>query len=333
MAENIGQTQPNQQGFDYFYGFNKHGPAHHYYPEEIWENDRLIEIEGNITKEKKGKHVQELFTEKALTFIDKENEKPFFLYLAYTTPHYELTIPDQYKTTYKNKNWPLRAMNDGHCHNDKNGHVTYASMVTKMDADIQRILDKLAERGIDKNTLIVFTSDNGHEYDNLKNEFFNSNSIFKGKKRDLYEGGIRMPFVAWWPNKIDAGSKSDHPCAFWDIKATFCDLAGVEISGETDGISFLPSLLGDTMNQKKHEYLYWEFNEGKGPIQAITKENWKLIFFIERGEYEMYNLTSDPGEQNNLIMEEIKMSKVLKTLMVEARTEHPEFPSVKKIKN
>jgi len=333
LAENLGVTQPNQQGFDYFYGFNKHLPAHHYYPEEIWENEKLLKLEGNNTKGKKGVHVQELFTQKALDFIDRENKKPFFLYLAYTTPHYELTIPEKFKEQYRKENWPLRALKDGHYHNDPNGHVTYAAMVTKMDSDIQRVLDKLKEHNLHENTLVIFTSDNGHEYDNTKNEFFNSNGVYKGHKRDLYEGGIRMPFVAWWPNKIPAGTASDHMSAFWDVKATFCDLVGNKPKGKTDGISFLPSLLGKNKKQKEHKYLYWEFNEGRGPIQALTKKDWKLIYFIQKKQYELYNLTSDPSEENNLYSQNPKKAKELKKLLRKARTEHSEFPLVKKGKN
>ena len=134
--------------------------------------------------------------------------------MAYTIPHFELTIPEDEKQQYSNLNWPLRKMKSGHYRHDENGHVTYAAMVSRLDKDVGRVLDKLKALGFDDNTLVVFTSDNGHEYDNLKDEFFNSNGEFRGKKRDLYDGGIRMPFVARWPNTIKAGTTTDHVSAF-----------------------------------------------------------------------------------------------------------------------
>ena len=327
LAENLGEGQPNHQGFDYFYGFNTHGAAHHYYPEEIWENDTLLKIEGNVMRDKIGKYSQDLFTEKALDFIDRESENPFFLYLAYTIPHYELTIPEQQKTRYRTKNWPLRPMKMGGYRHDKNGHVTYASMVTRMDSDIGRLRAKLKELGIDKNTLVIFTSDNGHEYDNVKKEFFDSNGIYRGRKRDLYEGGIRMPFVATWPGKIKPNTKSGHPSAFWDFLPTVCDILGTEPSAKTDGISYLPSLIGE--KQKEHDYLYWEFNERKGPIQALLHKNWKLVHFVGN-KYELYDIKNDPSETNDLFGKEKEIADRLKKLMAAARTEHPEFPLVKR---
>ena len=325
LAENLDAGLPNKQGFDYFYGFNTHRAAHHYYPEQLWENDQLIEIEGNLMMDKIGQYTQDLFTEKALNFINKNQSEAFFLYLAYTIPHYELTIPEAEKADYYKKDWPLREMKMGHYHNDKNGHVTYASMVTRMDKDIGIIFDKLKELGIANHTLVIFTSDNGHEYDNLQNEFFNSNGHFRGKKRDLYEGGVHVPLVAVWPGKIKAGSKSDHFSAFWDFLPTVCDIADIQPTAEVDGISYLPALLGET--QVKHDYLYWEFNERMGPMQALLKGDWKLIRFVGKHE-ELYNIKTDPGEKDDVILKNSKKAQQLQKLMDAARTDHPEFPLV-----
>ncbi|MGL1886793.1 MAG: arylsulfatase [Reichenbachiella sp.] len=324
LAENLAGSQPNQRGFDYFYGFNKHLPAHHYYPEQIWENDSLLSIP-NDTQNKKGKHVQELFTERAIDFIDQSTDQPFFLYLAYTTPHFELTIPEEYKKQYRDQDWPLRKMNSGHYLHDEDGHVTYAAMVSKMDADIGRIMKLLKEKGVDDNTLVIFTSDNGHEYDQVDNEFFNSNANFRGRKRDLYDGGIHMPFVARWPEQIEANSSSDHLAAFWDMKATLSDLAGGESDESGDGISFSSTLLGKN-KQAKHDYLYWEFNESNGPMQALLKENWKLVYKVELKKYELYNLEEGKSEARNVVMQNPQKTKMMKLLMADARTEHPEFP-------
>lgn len=326
LAENLDAGLPGKQGFDYFYGFNTHRAAHHYYPEEIWENDELIKLKGNVMMDKVGQYSQDLFTEKALDFIDKNHETPFFLYLAFTIPHYELTIPEEQKADYYKEDWPLREMKMGHYRNDKNGHVTYAAMVSRMDRDIGLVLEKLNSLGINDNTLVIFTSDNGHEYDNVKEEFFNSNGDFRGKKRDLYDGGVHVPFVAVWPENISPGTTSDHVSAFWDFLPTVCEIAQINPSAEVDGISYFPSLVG--MSQKKHEYLYWEFNEGKGPIQAVLKYDWKLVRFVG-AHSELFNLKNDPGEQKDLHLENPTMALQLEDIMDNARTDHPEFPLVK----
>ncbi|WP_289054845.1 arylsulfatase [Carboxylicivirga marina] len=333
LAENLSQGRPNEQGFDYFYGFNRHLPAHHYYPEQVYRNEELITIEGNITAEKKGQYITDLFTQEAKDFIRREanHSSPFYLHLAYTTPHYELTIPAERKAIYEDKDWPLREMKAGHYLNDKNGHVTYAAMVTGVDRQIGEVLDLLDELNIADNTLVVFTSDNGHEYDKLNDEFFNSNGDGRGRKRDLYEGGIKVPFAAKWPNHIMPGSSSEHVSAFWDFLPTVCDIAGVEPSDKSiDGISFLPSLLGDAEQQQSHDYLYWEFNETKGPVQMLRQGDWKLYLFVAKNRIELYNVASDVSESNNIAKQHPEKCEQLTALLQEARTEHPEFPLTKR---
>ena len=328
LAENLDQAKPNKQGFDYFYGFNKHRPAHHYYPDSIWENDTKIRIEGNNWKSKEKHYVQDLFTEKAKHFVDQNKEAPFFLYLAYTTPHYELTVPEDSKKPYIDKNWPLREMKSGHYLHDKNGHVTYAAMVSRMDKQIGDLMSTIENLGLAENTLVIFTSDHGHEYDDLKNEFFNSNGLFRGKKRDLYEGGIRVPFFAYWPEKIASGQSSEHIAAFWDILPTLSDLAEVSSNNEIDGISFLPALNGRKNDQVQHDYLYWEFNESKGPIQAIRKGKWKAVKRYQK-EIELYDLESDVSEKNNLASHHPEIISDMEALFLTARTENIEFPLTK----
>jgi arylsulfatase A-like enzyme len=274
-----------------------------------------------------------LFTQEAKQYIRRvaEKEQPFYLHIAYTTPHYELTIPAERKALYQDKDWPLRELKSGHYLNDSNGHVTYASMVTDVDRQIGEILDLLEELHIADNTLVVLTSDNGHEYDNLKNEFFNSNGDGRGRKRDLYEGGIRVPFAARWPGQISPQSTSDHISAFWDLLPTFCDIAGVKPSDNAiDGVSFLPALLGDSINQRQHEYLYWEFNEGKGPVQLIRKGDWKLLRFVLSNKLELYHVTSDVSELKDVSVIHPEKCDELVDLMNNARTEHPQFPLTKR---
>ena len=329
LAENLNEGLPNKQGFDYFYGFNQHSPAHHYYPNTIFENEHELTLESNDPQNKTGQHIHYLMTEKATEFINKNHKQPFFLYLAYTIPHFELTILDKEKEQYKNLGWPKRKMAPGHYRHDEDGHITYAAMVSTMDRDIGNLMKQLKELGVADNTLVVFTSDNGHEYDDLKNEFFNSNGNFQGHKRDLYEGGIRAPFVAYWPNKIKVGTKTNHISAFWDFLPTACDLAGVKPSDKIDGISYAPTLLGNEDSQQKHDYLYWEFNERSGPIQAVRQDNWKAVKFKDK-PVEIYDLNLDISEKNNLAEQHLDKAKELLFLINNSRTEHPEFPLVKK---
>lgn len=324
LAENLSETVPNAQGFDYFFGFNRHLPAHHYYPEEIWENDSLLSLP-NCTAEKVGEHVQETFTLKALDFLRKGDDRPFFLYLAYTTPHFELTIPEEYKSQYDSLGWPLREMTPGHYFHDRDGHVTYAGMVSKMDSDIGRLLAELERQGELDNTLLIFTSDNGHEYDHLNEEFFNSNGPFRGRKRDLYEGGIRVPFLAYWPDSITPGRRMNEPVAFWDIKETLRDLTGAQKVQENDGRSFLAGLLSDEIQEEGRDF-YWEFNERQGPVQALVRENWKLIHFVEESRYELYNLHIDPSESTDLGGSYPQIRADLLQALQTARSPSTEFP-------
>lgn len=325
LAEGDDSSMPLNQGFDYFYGYRKHGAAHHYYPSELWENNESFET-GNITLKKQGTFSHDTFVVKAKNFIQNNKDNPFFLYLAFTIPHYELTVPEDSKDPYKKLNWEERKLKvkpgKGYQH-DEDGHATYAGMVSRMDRDIGELFDLLKSLEIDKNTLVVFTSDNGHEFDN---NFFNSNADFKGKKRDLYEGGIHIPFIVRWPGKIKENSTTELISAFWDFLPTACDLAGVEPTDEKiDGISYLPTLLGKGESQKKHEYLYWEFNERQGPIQAIRKDNWKAVKYLKK-EMELYDLNNDIGEENNIASTNPKIVAEMTQLLIDARTENPNFP-------
>ncbi|MEP0418088.1 MAG: arylsulfatase [Cyclobacteriaceae bacterium] len=315
MAEADLESMPLNQGFDYFYGYRKHKTAHYYYPEILWENNDPFHPEGNDEYNAKGQYSHDSFTSKAVEFVQQNADTSFFLYLAYTIPHQELTVPEDSKAPYKNLGWPKRETGRHH----EPGNVTYAGMVSRMDRDIGRLLDELNDLGIAENTLVIFTSDNGPEFDN---GFFDSNGPLTGKKRDLYEGGIRIPFIAYWPNHIKAGSTSEHVSAFWDFFPTACELAGVEPSTRIDGISYLPSLLGE--RQAEHNYLYWEINVHEGPIQAVRKDNWKAVKFYNK-PIELYDLSEDVGENNNLAEAKPKKAEELMNLIGSARSYNPAF--------
>ncbi|WP_158856497.1 arylsulfatase [Lunatibacter salilacus] len=327
MDETFTTGHPLDQGFDYFYGYRTHVEAHHYYPEFVWRNRDKVLLEGNVTDQKIGQYTHDLFTEESLNFIKANQDTSFFLMLSYTVPHYELTVPEDSKLPYLEKGWPERQMKAGHYHHDEEGNVTYAGMVSRLDRDVGRVLDLLKELGLEENTLVIFTSDNGPVYDN---GFFNSNGGFRGMKRDLYEGGIRVPFIAKWTDKIEAGSRSDHVSAFWDFLPTVCELAGLQPEAVSTGISYLPTLLGDKGSQQEHDYLYWEFNEAEGPIQAVRSGEWKIVKKFE-SSVELYDLEKDPLESKNLAANFPQVLHKLTGMLDNARTEHDEFP-LKKIK-
>lgn len=327
MDESGTTGQANAQGFDEFFGYKGHGEAHHYYPKHLWHNREKVEYPNNVPEETKGTYSHDEMARNALDFIRTSvaEKKPFFAYMAFTLPHYELTVPEDSKKQYENLGWEKRPMKKGHYYNDEEGNVAYAGMVSRLDGDVGRINKLLKELGIDGNTLVIFTSDNGPEYDN---GFFNSNGPFRGKKRDVYEGGIHEPFAAKWPGKIPAGTKSNHLSAFWDFLPTACEVAGIKPTAtDLDGISYLNALMGK--KQKEHDYLYWEFNEGSdGPKQAIRQGDWKLVKFFEKPA-ELYNIAKDTGEETNLSAQNPQKVSELEALMKTARTEDPNYELIK----
>ena len=316
---------PTRKGFDFFFGYRTHGAAHHYYPTFLWRNEQQVALPQNHTKEKQGDFSHDLIVEEAMQWIERSKDQPFFLYLALTIPHYELTVPADSKLPYKSLGWPTRRMKGGHYHNDPEGNTTYAGMVSRMDRDIGRLTDMLTREGLAGNTLVIFSSDNGPEYEK-QDGFFNSNGPLRGGKRDLYEGGIRVPMVAWWPGTVEAASTTDHISAFWDFLPTACELAGVSPTDKRiDGVSYAPTLLGDTRKQQKPQYLYWEFNERRGPIQAIRQGKWKAVK-QSSGKLELYDLSRDIGESHDVAVAHPDVAEEMLALLKVARTDHPEFP-------
>ncbi|WP_235884417.1 arylsulfatase [Pedobacter hiemivivus] len=326
LEEGAGTGAPNGQGFDYFYGYKTHMEAHHYYPEYIWQNGQKIVLKDNNPAQKKGTYSNDAFTSKAIGFIKENKNKPFFLYLPFTAPHNEITVPEDSKKQYENLGWTKRPMTAGHYYHDAEGNTTYAGMVSRLDRYVGQILAALKEQGLDDNTLVIFTSDNGPGFDN---GFFNSNGSLKGRKLNLYEGGIRVPFAARWPGTIKAGSKTTLASAFWDFLPTACEIAGIKPSSKIDGISYLPILTGKEANQKKHDFLYWEINENQGPWQAIRMGKWKGILAYEK-PFELYDLDADPAESTNVAGSNPEMVKKIRETMVSTRTESLEFPLTKR---
>lgn len=314
---------PNKQGFDHFFGYLCQRHAHNYYPEFLFRNEERVPLPGNKVANpredgagvaiERGQYSHDMIADEALKFIEKNKDRPFFLYMAVTLPHANneagkkgMEIPDY--GIYKDKDWP----------EPQKGH---AAMISRLDRDLGRVIETLKRLGIDKKTLVLFTSDNGpHREGGANPEFFDSNGPLRGNKRDLYEGGIRVPLIARWPGKIKAGTVSHHISAFWDFLPTFAELAGAECSSSTDGLSLLPTLLGKPGKQKQHEFLYWEFHE-RGSKQAVRMGDWKAVQFGVGGKLELYNLKEDIGEKNDIAKDHPDIVAKIKEYLKTARTE------------
>ncbi len=325
------EGDPNNQGFDTFFGYNCQRLGHNYYPNHLWSNRDSIVLAGNRGKED-GVYAPELIHTKTLKFLEDNRNNPFFLYVPSIIPHAELAAPESYMMKHRGKYPPEKAykgvddgsaFNQGPYRSQKETHAAFAAMVQLLDNQVGEIIDKVEELGIADNTLIVFTSDNGpHEEGGADPEYFDSNGPLKGVKRDLYEGGIRVPMIVSWPGKIASNTRTDHVSAFWDVFPTVSEIAGVDVPDNLDGISFLPTLLGDD-KQLNHEYLYWEFHE-RGGRQAVRKGNWKAVKYNvlknPDAPIELYNLMEDIGEENNIAAKYPDIIVEMETILKEART-------------
>jgi len=270
------EGDPVKQGFDHFFGYNCQRQAHSYYPTHLWRNDKKVMLQGNADGRQQ-EYSHDLLTAEALEFIRVNHTRPFFLYVPYTIPHAAFQVPDL--DIYSDKPWsPVKK--------------AIAAMVTRMDRDVGRIVELLKELRIDRQTLVIFTSDNGSAGGELL-KAFNGSGVLHGQKGTLYEGGIRSPMVARWPGNITPGTVTDHVCGFQDMLVTFADLGQAAIEKETDGISIMPTLLGKH-DQKKHAYLYWELKDN----QAVRMGKWKAV--KTKGKIELFNLQQDVSEKHNV---------------------------------
>jgi arylsulfatase A-like enzyme len=312
------------QGFDEFTGYNHQGEAHFYYTDTI---DKIVD--GNTVRFPidSTKYTHEIFAEDALNFIKKYKDTTFFLYLPFCIPHAELLVPqkdlEQYLDEDGNSIFEETPHPGGHYRKQDKPRAAYAAMVSKLDRDVGRVLDLLKEHGLDENTYVFFTSDNGpHTAGGHDFRYFDGNGPLRGFKRDLYEGGIRVPMIAWAPGKVPQGNVSDVVWAFWDVVPTFSDMIGAKPPRENDGMSFKQTIHGELQNQL-HAYLYWEHcvgwsKEPKKLSQAIRAGEWKLLKIKKPGQetsYELYNLYNDFSEENNLFnQEKEKAGELLKLI-------------------
>jgi arylsulfatase A-like enzyme len=322
---------PQNKGFDEFIGYLDQTHAHDYYTDHLDRYDPAHHDQHQVSfyenmAGKRGLYTHDLFTTAALNFarINKPEQlnhhRPFFLFLAYTIPHANneefgrtrngMQVPSD--APYSNEPWPQVEKNK-------------AAMITRLDTDVGKLMDKLAELKIDDQTVVFFTSDNGpHKEGGVDPKFFQSSGPLRGIKRDLYEGGIRVPMIARWPGHIKPGQVSDMVWAFWDFLPTAANIAMTNPPANIDGISFLPTLLGQTQTNR-HDFLYWEFHE-RGFQQAVRMGNWKAVRPQAGEPLELYNLKTDIGEKQNVAEQHPDVVAKIEEYLKTARTESDRWP-------
>jgi len=335
LAEEGSPGVPQNMGFDEFVGYLSNTEAHNYYPDFVWRFDparpghngfdgKLPYPENGGAKKKV--YVPDLCTTAALNFIkihkpDQFNHyRPFFLFLSYTIPHANneegrrtgngMEVPTD--APYSHEPWPPPEKNK-------------AAMITRMDSDLGRILDQLKKFKIETNTVVIFASDNGpHAEGGVDPKFQKSSGSFRGIKRDLYEGGIRVPMIVSWPERIQPGQVSDFPWALWDFLPTAADIAMTKAPKGIDGISIYPLLTGQVQTNQ-HDFLYWEFHE-RGFQQAARMGDWKAVRPRADAPLELYNLKMDPGERKDVATANPEVVAKFEAYFKTARTADPRWP-------
>lgn len=315
VGENGSSGAPNRKGFDYFLGYLTQTAAHDYYPTSIWRNAESYPLAENAGGAKKV-YTHDLFMREALGFIRTNQARPFFLYLSVAIPHANnearpngMQVPDD--SPYSQESWPATEKN-------------FAAMITRLDRGVGELMAALRAAGIDDRTLVIFTSDNGaHSEGGHQASFFHSSGPLRGIKRDLYEGGIRVPLIARWPGRVKPGATSDQVVAFWDFLPTFAALTGQPAPQNIDGISVLPALLEN--KPVPHPPLYWEMHEG-GFRRAVRLENWKGVSLDPARPLELYDLSKDVSEKQNVAAEHPDVVRRIEEIMKREHVPNPLWP-------
>jgi len=330
LGESESPGRPDRKGFEYSFGYLSQTHAHRQFTDHLYRNGQRVEVSAND-------YSNDLFTRETVSFIEQNDNRPFFIYLNYTVPHAELRVPDDSMAPFKG-HFPEKPFVNAAADAKLTGpdepslgyrsqptpHAAFAAMVTRMDRDVGRIVDLLRQRGLDQRTLVLFTSDNGpHQEGGGDPEFFKSSGGLKGIKRDMYEGGIRVPMIASWPGTIAAASTTTYAAAHWDLFPTFAELAGVPVPSGLDGTSILPVLRGQP--QRPHEFMYWEFHE-RGFQQAVRMGNWKAVRLAKDKPLELYNLADDPTEFTDVAAKHPDIVAKIESYLKTARTESPNWP-------
>ncbi|HVW02160.1 MAG TPA: arylsulfatase [Planctomycetaceae bacterium] len=322
---------PRKQGFDYFFGYLNQHHAHNHFPDFLWRNEERVPLPNVVTPigghgggyaTTAVKYADDLFAEEAVQFVAENKSQPFFLYWSMVVPHANNERTRELKNgaevpdfgPYADKDWPAP---------DKG----QAAMISRMDGHVGRMLTTLRELGLADNTLVIFTSDNGpHNESNHNLARFNPAGPHSGIKRSLTDGGIRIPFIAWWPGKVKAGAVSDHVGYFGDWMATAAQLAGAKAPADRDSISFVPTLLGHPADQKQHQFLYWEFHEGGFKQAALYEGRWKGIRSGgPDAPVALFDLKNDVGEKTNVAKEHPEIAAKIGEYLRQARSESSDW--------
>ena len=314
---------PWRKGVDEFLGYLNQTHAHAHYPEYLMKNGERLQIPENRNGQRRV-YSQDLFADGALDFIRRHKSGPFFLYVPFTLPHAEVAVPEDSLAEYRGK-WPEPKPFAGAktYAAQKEPRAARAAMITRLDRDVGRILDLLDELKLADNTLVIFSSDNGPITAGGQDpEFFDSNGPLRDLKFTLYEGGIRVPFIARWPGKIARGVESTHVADFADLWPTFAELAGARGPAAGDGVSIAPTLLGQPAKQKLRDHFYWE----AAPAQAVRRGDWKLFRAAADQPPELYNLASDVGETKNVAAAHPDIVAALQKLLASSHVDSPDFP-------
>lgn len=334
---------PNLQGFDHWFGYICQREAHNFYPTHLWRNGRKVPLDNEPFKAHQRlpegadpddpasyarytgeEYSHDLLTEEALAFVHEHRDEPFFLYLPYTIPHLALQVPEDSLARYEGAFEETPYVGGKGYTPHRTPRAAYAAMISRLDRDVGRLLDALRDLGLDDDTLVVFSSDNGPSWvGGVDHEFFESSGGLRGRKAQVYEGGLRVPLIASWPGRIEPGSTSDHVTAFWDWMPTLCELTEVATPQDTDGLSLLPTLFGRESEQLAHETLYWEHARKH---QALRMGNWKGVRHGRNEPLELYDLASDPGETTDLADAHPGLVSALVSLMESERTPSEHFP-------
>lgn len=319
---------PPKKGFDEFVGYLHQVHAHNYYPKVLVQNEELLPLPGNDGK-RGTTYSQDVITDKALAFIERNQKQPFFCYFPSTMPHWELLVPEDSFAEYRGK-FPEKGFSrpKSRYADQPEMRAAYAAMITRLDREVGRMVDLVKKLGQEDNTLFIFTSDNGGAMGIIGENFFNTNGGFRGHKQNLYEGGIRTPLVARWPGKVPKGKTSSLPWSFCDMLPTLAEMAGTRPPTGIDGISVAPTLLGKTQTRKP-EWQYWELPRWVAqenrfadeiPMQAARNGDWKIVRPTPNGPLELYNLRKDRTESTDLAAKEPKVLARMEAYLKSART-------------
>lgn len=323
---------PWKQGFDEFVGYLHQAHAHYFYPLYLYDNEKRLPLEGNAG-DGRGTYSHDVIADRALRFIERNRDRPFFCYAPFTIPHAEYAVPDdeilrQYSGRFEEVELPVNRNRPDRLIRPEQPHATLAAMISRLDRDVGRILQLIADLDLDRDTIVFFTSDNGAAAARWT-DYFSSSGALRGAKGTFYEGGIRVPMLARWPGRIQAGTSSSHVWSFQDFLATAADLAGASSVNPTDGISITPTLLGEG-RQEEHEHLYWElpryladsgtFRE-EVPPQALRMGRWKGVRPAPDGPLELYDLTADLGETSDLAADRTDVAGRIEAAMTAVREE------------